>query len=577
MEKRTLLAVVLSLVVLMVWQTWFIPQPEVSPQEPVPGAGTPVVDGGSSADSVSGRDVETAVENPTPAAGPRTDSLSPIDEDIPAQEAVVERADFTAVFTNEGGGIRSWRLKDYTEYRPGEGPLDVVRNILASEPVLHPYDTPMDLLAGPYVNATPFRLNGGVSPDEKERRCRLGRQDDSGVEFLCREGQLSFSKQYLLGEDPYLLHLVIVVTNGGSEPASLRPTLGVRGWVPAKKRRTFAPTSAPMYLVDGEAERVDVDDVREQRLTITGRLEWAGIDDKYFLRAVLPELGSRAAVTLAAGQPVASKPDADDVAGERVPLLVSSQMEKSVLEPGESARLEYRFFLGPKRAEVLKSYDRALEKSLDFGMFGVFAEPILALLKWLYKLVGSYGVAIILLTIIIKTLFYPLMVKQMQSAARMKEFQPQMAELRERYKDDKEKLNQEMMKFMQEKKINPLGGCLPLLLQMPIWFALYRVLQNSIELYHTPFLYLPDLSERDPFGISPLVLGILMFVQQRMTPPAPGMDPTQAKMMQFLPLVFAFIMFSLPSGLVVYILVNTVLTIIQQAYITRRTAAGSAT
>ncbi len=393
---------------------------------------------------------------------------------------------------------------------------------------------------------------------------------------MCREGSVELTKHFIVEDDPNLVRVTVDMVNRGSKTVASRPVMGLRGWAPAKKRRTFAPTAVPIYHMNGDVERVDLDDLKEHAAVAEGTLEWAGIDDKYFLRALIPPTPERTTVTIAGGPTVENgegRGGAED--GGRIPMLVAVRSDRVTLAPGQSVRVQFDLFLGPKRSEVLKQYDRDLEDSLDFGVFGVFAEPILALLKWIYNLVGSYGVAIILLTIIIKTLFYPLMVKQMESAARMKEFQPQMAEIREKYKDDKERLNQEMMRFMQEKKINPLGGCLPLLLQMPIWFALYRVLQNSIELYHTPFLYLPDLSERDPFGISPLILGVLMYVQQRMTPQAPGMDPMQAKMMQFLPLVFAVIMFTLPSGLVVYILVNTILTIIQQAVITRRTAAAS--
>ncbi len=578
MEKRTLLAVVLSFIVIMVWQTWVLPPPPVPEESASPGV-TPT--GVSTAESAAAG--SSGPEATAGSAGTADPSLAGMTEatpevletNLPEQETTLARDAFVAVFTTEGGGIKSWKLNDYTRYRRGEGPLDVVRNLLASKPILERNETKMDLLGGPYANAVPFRVRGDGST---ERRCELVEHGDAGVTYRCRDGQVRLLKRYTVEDDPYLVHLEVEATNVGPDPVTLRPWLGVRGWAPAEKRGTFAPTSVPAYHANGETERVDPEDVEGEETVVQGEVDWAGVDDKYFLRAILPPVGEMSRVAVRPLPASASRPGDIGEEGPVRPFSVAVESSNGrVVQPGETMTVAYDLFLGPKRSEVLGAYERNLEESLDFGMFGVFAEPILALLKLLYRWVGSYGVAIILLTVIIKTLFYPLMVKQMESAAKMKEFQPQMAELRERYKDDKEKLNQEMMRFMQEKKINPLGGCLPLLLQMPIWFALYRVLQNSIELYHTPFLYLPDLSERDPFGISPLVLGVLMFVQQKMTPPAPGMDPVQAKMMQYLPLIFAAIMFTLPSGLVVYILVNTILTIIQQAYITKRTAAKAGT
>ena len=212
----------------------------------------------------------------------------------------------------------------------------------------------------------------------------------------------------------------------------------------------------------------------------------------------------------------------------------------------------------------LEALGSKLDRAIDFGFFSFFAYPLLALLKFFYSVVGSYGIAIILLTVSMKALTFPLTQKSMQSMQRMKEIQPEIKKLQEQHGENKEALNQEMMRLMSEKKVNPLGGCLPTVVQLPVWFALYRVLQSSIELYQTSFLYLKDLSAADPYGISPILVGTLMVLQQRMTPTA-SVDPTQQRMMQLMPVFFSFIMFSLPSGLVVYILVNSALSITHHA------------
>jgi YidC/Oxa1 family membrane protein insertase len=198
-------------------------------------------------------------------------------------------------------------------------------------------------------------------------------------------------------------------------------------------------------------------------------------------------------------------------------------------------------------------------------------------LNFFYSYVGNYGVAIIFLTIIIKILFWPLSHKSYKSMESMKKLQPMMAKIREKHKDDRQKMNQEMMQLYKTYKVNPAGGCLPMLLQIPVFFALYQALMGAVELRHAPFIstlpftdivWLADLSAKDPFYITPIVMGATMFLQQKMTP-APG-DPMQAKIMMFLPIIFTFLFLSFPAGLVVYWLVNNVLSIFQQWTIARK-------
>ena len=230
---------------------------------------------------------------------------------------------------------------------------------------------------------------------------------------------------------------------------------------------------------------------------------------------------------------------------------------------GDRARFAYSLYIGPKDMDVLKRTGHFLEKSIDLGWFGFIAKPLLVILKFFYKYTHNYGIAIIILTILIKVLFHPLTKKQYESMRHMQKIQPKMKEIREKFKDDKERMNKEVMDLYRTHKINPLGGCWPMLLQIPVFFALYRALLSSIEMRHAPFAFwIQDLSAKDPCYITPIIMGATMFLQQKMTPAAG--DPNQQKMMMFMPLIFMFMFMNFPSGLVLYWLVNNVLTIGQQ-------------
>lgn len=225
-------------------------------------------------------------------------------------------------------------------------------------------------------------------------------------------------------------------------------------------------------------------------------------------------------------------------------------------------------YAGPKEIDVLKRVDPQMARIIDFGMFEVIAKPLLYIMKWFHGIVGNWGVAIILLTLLVRFVVLPFNVMSLRSMKAMQKIQPLMTELRSRYKDDPMTLNREMMALMKQHKANPLGGCLPMLLQIPIFFALFRVIGSSVELYQSPFIFwITDLSLYDKFYLLPVLMGGTMYLQQKMTPTA--MDPAQAKIMQFLPVIFTAFMLQLPSGLTLYMLISSVFGIIQQWYFTR--------
>jgi YidC/Oxa1 family membrane protein insertase len=281
-------------------------------------------------------------------------------------------------------------------------------------------------------------------------------------------------------------------------------------------------------------------------------VEWIGVTNRYFLTALIPqgELKPKALI-----QPISAEKG-------RV-SLVYPVTESTI-------RIPLKGFFGPKELNILKSVDRRLDPALDLGFFTWFAYPLLKLLKFFEGWTANWGVAIILLTLLVKILTYPLTYKSMKSMKKMAALQPKLQKLREKYADDKEALNREMLVLMKEGGYNPAAGCLPILIQMPVFFALYRVLYSSIELYQAPFfLWITDLSTKDPFYITPVVLTAVMYVQQKLTPNT-ATDPVQAKMMQFMPVMFGVFMVSLPSGLTLYMLVNALASIAQQIILNKK-------
>jgi YidC/Oxa1 family membrane protein insertase len=254
-------------------------------------------------------------------------------------------------------------------------------------------------------------------------------------------------------------------------------------------------------------------------------------------------------------------------------MSATVKTEVDSLPPGQELAVPYIFYFGPKDRTILATVGFGLERTVDFGWFHILAMPLLYVLQFFYRYLHNYGWAIIALTFVIRVLFIYPNHKSFKSMQDMQKLQPKIAKLREKLKDDREGLNKELMGLYRTYKVNPMGGCLPMVLQLPVFIALYNVLGYSIQLRNAPFIstlpftnivWLADLSAKDPLLITPLIMGASMFIQQKMTP-SPG-DPAQAKMMLFMPIIFTFMFLNFASGLVLYWLLNNVLSIIQQYY-----------
>ncbi len=317
-----------------------------------------------------------------------------------------------------------------------------------------------------------------------------------------------------------------------------------------------AHTRTPLGMIDGSVSRwADLTDLDEPQTT-TGPVQWFGVADYYFGSFLLPAQGGKGTLTFARRGALDSG------------MYGSFYVVESTLQPGESVTERFRMYSGPLDMDKLAEVDPSLSSALNLGIFGFFGRLLLWLLKFFHSAVGNWGLAIVCVTVLVKVLFYPLTQKAFVSGQAMQALQPKMTEIREKYADNPEEMNRQIMALYSEGGVNPLGGCLPMLVQMPIFMALYGALQTSVDLYQSEFLYLKDLSSMDPYGISPLIVVGLMWAQQQTTPMG-QMDPAQQRMMKLMPIIFGIFFFTSPSGLVVYMFVNMVLTMAQQWLIKR--------
>ena len=321
----------------------------------------------------------------------------------------------------------------------------------------------------------------------------------------------------------------------------------------------------PVFFFDESLQTESTENI-ENELPVT-QMKWLGVEDQYFIGAAVPMTPVKNGF-FRAGSYI-SEPQANQLGERKLSPYFGVALPKTNLQPNLLVESDFRMFYGPKEDQELLKFGHNLEMSHDMTL-EILAAPLLDLLRWIYGYVGNYGVAIIILTIIVRVVLFPLTFKGMKSMKRMQQLTPRMKKLQEKYKNNKEKLNKEMMEMYRKNKVNPLGGCLPMLLQLPVFFALYSSLSSAVELRHAPFIFwISDLSQPDGLGITPLLMGASMFIQQKMTPQTAMMDSTQAKIMQMLPFIFTIFTFTFPSGLTLYWVTSNILSIAQQQIINR--------
>ena len=567
MDKRTLLAVVLSLAVLFAYQTFFV-KPPVKTQPAPTQQETTVVSQTAAKPAAA-----TAEKTAPPAAAIQpglTGRLVAASAAGTERDVVVETPLYRAVFTTRGAALKSFQLKQYkTALENTDDLVDIFYRLIGrGKPKAEGQSKPVELvhvsqgmprpLSTSFPDSTVNIPEDGFYEADGSTLDMTGGNEPRKLTFTRTfPGELRIDKIFTFQPDKFIFNLEVRVNNLASVPLNQNGGLTWYQYVdPAAPVDSYGH-DGPVSYIAKNIDRPEVSKLEAEKL-LGPDVSWGGFESKYFIAALIPQNPSLTSFRM-------SKDSSNLVA-------VGLKGPKNVIPPGQPGVFSYSLYLGPKDYTILKAQNIGLENAIDFGdWLKWLAMPMLIALKFLYGYVHNYGIAIIILTILIKLIFWPLGNKSYKSMKEMQKLQPKMAALREKYKGDKTKLSQESMALYKAHKVNPLGGCLPMVVQIPVFFGLYKSLLYAIELRHSPFFWwIQDLSAKDPYYITPIVMGATMFIQQKMTPT--GADPMQAKIMLFMPIIFTFMFLNFPSGLVIYWLFNNVISIGQQMYINRQPA-----
>jgi len=547
-QMRLMIALVLSFVVFLGWNFFFGQDAKRPPAAPPQQAAKPEM-----------------IEPPAPAANaiaakPAAEGTPAVlSADKPARRFTVETPLYTVGLSEKGAVINSFVLKDYHVGVNKDSPL---LNLFPADGSLGSLDVGFKGIPG-LANAV-YQAGVGDEPISLTQGTR------EIVFSLKMTNGMQMEKVYRFSADSYVIGFDVRVFNGSGQPVSESMSIAMReSYADKKKSNVF---EGPSALIDKSLETIEVGDIAKKN-SLTGKIIWVALQSRYFMSGLIPLKEADATLRLA-------------VLPDHV-VEALYDLPEQVFAPNSRQSFEYLLFFGPRSISAIHPAGHQLERAVDFGTFDILAKPCLWLLNFIYGVIPNYGVAIIILTILTKIILWPLGTKSYKSMSQMKKLQPLIQEIREKYKNDRKKMNEEVMRLHKTYSINPVGGCLPMILQIPVFFALYRMLDQAIELRHAPFLWwINDLSAPDrlfhfdfsipfmepPYGIPvlTLVMGATMFWQQKMSPPAG--DPTQAKMMLLMPVVFTFIFINFSAGLVLYWLVNNVLSIAQQSYIQKKYA-----
>ncbi|MBS1113613.1 MAG: inner rane protein OxaA [Nitrospirae bacterium] len=527
MEKRALIALALSFGILLIYQFLFVkPEPQKVAQQPKAVGQEQTVSPLP----------ESSPDTPSPAVGVQKQNM-PSEE----KKVRVETALYSAVFSSKGAALQFYELNKYRDYNG----KNVV--LLSNSGAV----APLGIGAGEGLELSEvnFHITG--------QDLKLDSTHPSGaLVFTYSDAGVSVRRTYTFSHNTYRVDIKDEVSGLPDYWITLGSDFGLHD------RKDTSSHIGPVILKETDRIEFNQSQLNEPK-TYTQGLKWIAQEDKYFFASLVP-------VTPMEEAKIWKQKDAVVAAFK-----------------GKSGNNSFILYAGPKEYDALKALNVGLEHIVDFGFFSIIALPLFWVLKFFYQVIGNYGWAIIVLTILVRIPFIPLVNKSQKSMKKMQDIQPRMAEVREKYKKDPQKMQQEMMQLYKTHKVNPLGGCLPILLQIPVFFALYKILLIAIELRQAPFmLWIKDLSAPDTlfghlplaipliggFAIGPLpiLMGATMVIQQKMTPTS--LDPTQNKMMMLMPVVFTFLFLNFASGLVLYWLMNNIFSIAQQFYVNQKLA-----
>ena len=545
-NKRFILVFSLMFVVMLLWQEW---QKDYGVQAPIdsqpPSVSSEEVPADPPASPLNG-EMPTVKKRP-PGILDNVQTTMAINRE--KQTVVVETDVYRIEIDQIGAGIRKLALVDHpVSIDQPEEPLVLLDN---SQYLLHIVQGGL-LGNGPSLTHEDLYFSGSSRYELKEGEQKLV------VSFLRDTGEgVKAYKIYEFERGSYLINVLYRIENDSDSAWTGRSYAQLKRKDPGSTRSMMINTytGAIFSTPENRYEKIDFDDMREQKLDEEAVNAWVAMIQHYFLAALIPvsKTDSLRYYTNALS-------DGGFAIGAITPGIT--------VAPGEIGEIREQLYIGPKKQEVMAALADGLELTVDYGFLWFISKPLFRVMSFLQEQTGNWGWAIVLVTILLKLIFYPLSAAGYRSMANMRKIQPRIIALRDRYKDDKTKLNQAMMQIYKEEKVNPFGGCLPILVQIPVFIALYWALLESVEMRHAPFiLWYNDLSSADPYFLLPVLMGVSMFIQQRLNPPP--MDPVQAKVFMVLPFVFTVFFAFFPSGLVLYWVVNNILSIIQQWRITK--------
>ncbi len=573
MEKKGILAIILTFIIIVGWS--FI-QSKLFPPEPVKEAKKEQV-------------VPLEQKRETPEirpALPKEVKSTSFMKQVAKKEVFVETQNYSAVFTNEEATLKHFKLKKYKD-RVEESSIaikltEIVDGFLGKKIEKPKKPEPLDLINTNEEEGLPLGLAsqspfvGGNWEVDKEK-LNLSNPGEKGEVTFEKglENGLKVIKRYRFHSEDDVIDIDVEVQNPTSKEVTVQLGLEWIGKIDLAKlvdegNKDFGLRYA--FLKNDKVEKKEfggassggcVPSCGPQSKTVQpfefsdrGDIKWFSFGGEYFSAMLIPPSTAKD-VTLSV------KGNAKDI------LQATLSPTPSAVPPQQSIKIPYRAYLGPKAEKQLKAIGVQAEKLVDFGWFTIVAKPLLWFINLTHSVTKNFGINILLISILIKIIFLPLTQMSFKSMKEMQKVQPEMNRLRETYKNDKARLQQEIMLLYKRRKVNPMSGCLPMVIQIPVFIALYNALQNTIEMRHAPFfLWIQDLSAKDPIYITPLIMGATMVIQQKMTPTAA--DPAQAKMFLLMPVMFTFLFLNFPSGLVLYWMVNNILSIAHQYYLNKK-------
>jgi len=577
MEKRAIFAILLTFVVILLWtviQSKFFPQ---APSKPAPQE----VKKEQVSPQEKGVEKKTDIKESKPLKEGKTPAKQTL---IPQKEISIETQNFWAVFTSEDARLKHFKLKKY-EDRVNETALTIkltqfVEEILGKKVETPKKPEPLDLVNTSGEKGLPLGLTLSLSGENWEvdkDQLRLLESSEKGEITFSKslDNGLKVLKRFKFTADRYTINLEVEIQNNSSKEIMNQLGLEWIGEIELAKLAKEENKDFGLKYYFFRNQKVEKKEfggsstsgcgpgcgtqkktVEPFETTEKGDIKWFSFEGEYFVALLIPPPSKE--ITLS-------------VKGTEKNLLKADLNPSPIsIPPKEKINVSYQIYLGPKDEDLLKTLGVGAEKLVNFGFFTIVAKPLLWFLRLTNNVTKNYGIDIIILSILIKIVFLPLTQISFKSMKEMQKVQPEMNRLKEQHKNDKAKLQQEIMLLYKRRKINPMSGCLPMLIQIPVFIALYNALQYTIEMRHAPFfLWIKDLAAKDPIYITPLIMGATMVIQQKMTPTAA--DPTQAKMFLLMPVMFTFLFLNFPSGLVIYWLINNVLSIAHQYYLNKKT------